>query len=185
MTMAYSPSDYPLLADAESVLAGASFAMRREWLADEDTPWLLAENEFFLIAAVATDTLEDAYRAEAFGAAELLNRISATRVGAKRWDAYLVILAKELVDDPASTRQLAEMQYDTRGVRRLVATGIVDLATVTQALRPFLPLPEPVAGGLSDALADLRDQLSLNGIAESNAERYVAAFSETGDLDDV
>lgn len=106
-------------------------------------------------------------------------------MGAKRWDAYLVVLSEELVDDPDEARQLVELQYDMRGVRRLVATGVTDRALVVEALRPFLPLPRPIPGGLSDALTDMVDQLTLNGIEQARAERYVAAFGETGNLDDV
>lgn len=178
-------SDSPLLRDAEEILSGAGFLTRHEYIAEVTTPWLLAENEFFVVAVVAAATLPDAEHVEAFAAAELLNRVSTVDVGGKRWDAYLVILCEELVSDPAATRRLVELQYDMRGIRRLVATGVTDSGPVADALRPFLPLPPPMPGGLADAFAALVDQLTLNGIEQAKAELYVTAYAESGSLDDV
>ncbi len=178
-------SDDPLLSDAEAALTDANFATRREYISEAEAPWLLAEDQFFMIAIVASRTLAEVKRLEAFAAAELLRRVTTPAVGAKRWDAYLVMLTEEIVDDPVETRQLVELQYDTRGVRRLVATGVTDRTLLADALRPFLPLPRPVAGGLSDGLTDMREQLAVNGIERDKADRYVATFAETGTLDDV
>jgi len=96
-------SESPLLRDAETVLTGAGFVTRQEYIAEATTPWLLAENEFFVIAVAVAPALTDAERIETFAAAELLGRVSARDVGGKRWDAYLVILCEELVTDPEAT----------------------------------------------------------------------------------
>jgi hypothetical protein len=178
-------SDNPLLNDAESVLIDAGFSTRRGVFASADAPCLFAEDEFFVVAVVASRTLEEARRIESFAAAELLEQVGPARVGAKRWDAYLVLLAEEVIDDVEQGRDLVELQYNTRGVRRLVATGVGDRDSLTIALRPFLPLPQPVPGGLSDALSDLTDQLVINGVDRENAARYVGAFEQSGSLDDV
>lgn len=178
-------SESPLLRDAEAILGDAGFETRHEAIPEAASPWLLAENEFFVIAVVAAATLAEARRIEAFAAAELLRRVSSLDVGGKRWDAYLVILCEELVSDPDATRQLVALQYDMRGVRRLVATGVTDRGPVVEALRPFLPLPPPMPGGLSDAFSALVDQLVLNGVEREKADRYVSVFAETGGLDEV
>jgi hypothetical protein len=178
-------SDNRLLDLAEAVLTEAGFATRRAFVASADAPWLLAEDQLFVIAVIATKTLADARRLESYAATELLQRIATPVVGAKKWDAYLVLLAEQIVDDPLETRQLVELQYNTRGVRRLVASGVSDRASIAPVLRPFLPLPRPVPGGLSDSLTGLAEQLVLNGIERDKAERYVAAFAQTGNLDDV
>ena len=175
----------PLLRDAEAILTRAGFLTRHEYIAEITTPWLLAENEFFVVAVVAATTLSDAERVEAFAAAELLNRVSTVDVGGKRWDAYLVILCEELVSDPEATHRLVTLQYDLRGVRRLVATGVTDSGRVADALRPFLALPPPMPGGLADAFAALVDQLTLNGIEQAKAKLYVTAYAESGGLDDI
>jgi hypothetical protein len=178
-------SESPLLRDAEAILISAGFLTRREYVAEATTPWLLAENEFFAIAVAVAPTLTDAERIEAYAAAELLRRVSAGDVGGKRWDAYLVILCEELVTDPEATRRLVELQYEMRGVRRLVATGVTDSGPVRDALRPFLPLPPPMPGGVADAFSALVDQLTLNGIDQTKAELYVAAYEASGDLDEI
>lgn len=178
-------SESPLLRDAETVLIGAGFLTRREYISEATTPWLLAENKFFIIAIVVAPTLTDAERIESFAAAELLKRVSERDVGGKRWDAYLVILCEELVSDPEATRRLVKLQYEMRGVRRLVATGVTDSGPVRESLRPFLPLPPPMPGGVADAFSALIDQLTLNGIDQTKAELYVTAYAERGDLDEV
>lgn len=178
-------SESPLLRDAEAVLGDMGFETRHEAIPDAAAAWLLAENEFFVIAVVTAPTLSEARRIEAFAAAELVRRVSSLDLGGKRWDAYLVILCEELVSDPDETRELVALQYDMRGIRRLVATGVTDRGPVADALRPFLPLPPAMPGGLSDASSALVDQLALNGIERDKAEQYVAVFAETGGLDEV
>jgi hypothetical protein len=178
-------NESPLLRDAETILVGAGFLTRHEYISEATTPWLLAENEFFVIAVAVAPTLTDAEAIESFAAAELLRRVSMGDVGGKRWDAYLVILCEELVSDPDATRRLVELQYDMRGVRRLVSTGVTDSGPVRDALRPFLPLPPPMPGGVADAFSALVDQLTLNGIEQTKAQLYVTAYAERGDLDEV
>jgi hypothetical protein len=174
-----------LLDEADAVMREVGFSTQFGVFSSADTPWLLAEDEFFLVAVIASGTLEAAQRAESFAAAELLDRLDARNVGAKRWDAYMVLLLEESVDDAERTREVAELQYNTRGVRRLVAAGVTDRESLAVALRPFLPLPRPEPGGLSDALADMADQLTLNGVDPEKSPRYVAVFAQTGSLDDV
>lgn len=178
-------SDSHLLNTAEGVLTEAGFSTRRGVFSSADAPCLLAEDEFFIVAIVASQTLKEARRVESFAAAELLDHVAEARVGAKRWDAYLVLLAEEVIDEVEQGRDLVELQYNTRGVRRLVATGVSDRDSLMVALRPFLPLPQPVPGGLSDALSDLTDQLVINGVDREQAARYVGAFDQRGSLDDI
>jgi hypothetical protein len=177
-------SESPLLRDADATLTDAGFLTRVEAIPQAESSWLLAENEFFVIAIVAAPTLDEAKRIEAFASAELLQRTSSLDVGGKLWDAYLVILCEELVVDPEAMRQLVAMQYDMRGVRRLVATSVTDRGPVVEALRSFLPLPPPMPGGLSDVFAALIDQLDLNGVDREDAGHYVTVFAETGSLDE-
>lgn len=182
MTETFSES--PLLRDADATLSDAGFLTRLEPIPDAEAPWLLAENAFFVLAVVAVLTLAEAKRVEAFASAELLRRTVSADVGGKLWDAYLVVLCEELVADPDQTRELVAMQYDMRGVRRLIATGVTDRGPVVEALRPFLPLPPPMAGGLSDVFAALVEQLVLNGIDRDKASHYATVFASTGSVDD-
>lgn len=178
-------SEHYLLDAADSLLTDAGFTTRRGVFSSAMAPCLLAEDEFFVVVVIASPTLEETRRVESFAAAELLERVLNVGVGAKRWDAYLVLLAEEVVDDVEHGREVVELQYNTRGVRRLVATGVSDRDSLARALRPFLPLPQPAPGGLSDALSDLTEQLVVNGIDRAHAARYVSAFDQTASLDDV
>lgn len=174
-----------LLAVAGALLSTAGFSTRTEPL-DGVGDWLLAEDSHFIIGLVAGATLQDVLRAEAFASPKLANQVARRGVGAKRWDAYLVLLAEEDEDSPEGITDLVELQHNTRDVRRLVSVGVPPAAEeVRDVLRPFLPLPRPSAGGVADALSALTQQLIVNGIDEDVAKRYVATFGQTGTLDDV
>jgi hypothetical protein len=174
-----------LLQDADALLKEAGFATSRSELTGAELPSLLAEDRFFVLAVVAAPTLGDARRGEPFAVSGLLDRLTAAEAGAKRWDAYVVLLAAEPIETAEQTREVVDLQYNTRGVRRIVATGVGDRESIRAALRPFLPLPPTSPGGLGNALDELVDQLILNGVPEDAAPRYVAAFAQHGTLDDV
>jgi hypothetical protein len=174
-----------LLQDAEALLKEAGFSTSRSELAGGELPSLVAEDKFFVVAVVAAATLDDARRGEPSAVSGLLQRLAVAEAGAKRWDAYVVLLTAEPIETPEQTRDVVDLQYNTRGVRRIVATGVSDRDSVAVALRPFLPLPETSAGGLGNALDELVDQLILNGVPADAAPRYVAAFAKQGTLDDV
>jgi hypothetical protein len=178
-------TDNVLLQDADKLLREAGFSTRRSVFAGGEVPCLLAEDRFFFVALIASKTLDEVRRAESFAANELLERLASGAAGAKRWDAYLVLLAQEAIETPGQTREVVDLQYNTRGVRRLVATGVTDRESLTAALRPFLPLPPTSPSGLGDALDELVDELILNGVPAETAPRYVAAFAQTGNLDDL
>ena len=178
-------NDEVLLQDADVLLKDAGFSTRRGVLAAGDVPYLLAEDRFFILVVIASRTLQDAQRAEPVATHELLDRLASSDVGAKRWDAYVVLLAEDTIETPEQTREVVDLQYNTSGVRRLVALGVVDAESLRAALRPFLPLPPTSPGGLGDALEELVDQLILNGVPAEEAPRYVAAFAQAGNLDDL
>jgi hypothetical protein len=174
-----------LLQDADVLLKEAGFSTSLSFLSASDLPCLLAEDRFFVVAVVAAETLDDARHGEPFAVSGLLDRLTAAEAGAKRWDAYVVLLAAEPIETAEQTRDVVDLQYNTRGVRRIVATGVNDRESLAVALRPFLPLPPRTVGGLGNALDELVDQLVLNGVPAEAAPRYVAAFAQQGTLDDV
>ena len=180
-------SDNILLQEADALLKDTGFSTCRGALAlaSSEVPWLLAEDRFFILAVIAFQTLLEAQQVEPFAARELLERLASSDIGAKRWDVYLVLLAEQDLKTPQQTREVIDLQYNTHGIRRLVATNVADRAALRVALRSFLPLPPVSPDGLGDALEELSDQLNLNGISEDAARRYVAAFAQSGDLDDI
>jgi hypothetical protein len=174
-----------LLRDADTLLREAGFSTSRSDVAGGELPSLLAEDRFFVIAVVAAATLDEAWRGEPFAVNGLLDRLVTANAGAKRWDAYVVLLAADPIETSEQSRRVVDLQYNTRGVRRIVATGVADRDSLAVALRPFLPLPQTSAGGLGNALDELVDQLILNGVPADTAPRYVAAFAQQGTLDDI
>jgi hypothetical protein len=173
-----------LLDETNAILGEAGFATRRSVLASAGVPWLLAEDQFFVIAVVVTPSLVDAMRVESFAVPELLAQVAGGELGAKKWDTYLVMLTEELADEDADARRVTDIQYNTRGVRRLLGVGASDRESLRAVLRPFLPLPHIRQGAMADALAGMADQLALNGVDRVEAERAIAQFIVRGDLGD-
>ncbi len=176
-----------LLAAASSILRQNHFDVQSESLEGAETGWLLAESELFIVAVAAAEDLRGLREVEAFAVPELIERLrSAEGVGGKRWDAYLVLMSSLGTDDPGDARQLVEIEYNTRGVRRLVALAVEPTDDdIRRVLRPFVGLPAPAHGGLADAFTDLEEQLVLNGVDEADAHRIVVAFQDKGHLNDV
>lgn len=175
---------------AERVLARAGFAVRIESLEGAGCSWLLAENELFALGAIVGKTLDEIEPLEATATQALLDRLGGLNGGAKRWDAYLILLTAQrwsALDD----RERVNLVYNTRGIRRLVGAGIVADEThnleevVAAALTPFQPLRDPLITGLTDLYEALLSALVVNGVSDESARRYVAAFRARGTLDDV
>jgi hypothetical protein len=189
MTSPILPSEV-LLEAAGRVLERAHFAVRIEALGESEQPWLLAENELFALGAIEGETLHDLEQIESTATQALLSRFGSLERGAKRWDAYLLLLTPQpwsSLDD----RDRVEFVYNTRGVRRLIGAELVadesgDVqAAVARVLRPFLPLGEPLGGALADLDDALINALVVNGVGREDAQRYVAAFRTNESLDDV
>jgi hypothetical protein len=184
MTGTVRPQD--LLAAASSVLRQNDFDVLSETLQGADTAWLLAESELFIVAVAAALDLDELRAVEAFAASELIERLSSAEgIGGKRWDAYLVLMASQDFD-PGDASRRADIEYNTRGVRRLVAVAVEPTGEdIRRVLRPFIALPAPAHDGVADAFVDLEEQLVLNGVGEDDAGRIVLAFRERGHLGDV
>src|SRR4051794_11522839 len=85
-----------ILEAAERVLDEAQFAVAFDLL--EGRPWLLAENELFAIAVLAGDSLAELAEVEPLAVRALLDRLGGLGSGAKRWDAYLILLTPQRWD---------------------------------------------------------------------------------------
>ena len=180
-------SSSALLSAAGSVLRENGFDVGTESLEGTPSVWLLAESELFVVGVAAATDLEELRQVEAFAAPQLIRRLAPDHgVRGKRWDAYLVLMASRRADEPDDARKLIDIEYDTRGLRRLVAVAVEPTSEdIRRVLRPFIPLPEPAPEGLSDAYADLQEQLVVNGVDDDEATRLVAYFRDRRHLDDV
>lgn len=184
------PAREALLEVAEHILKRAGFAVRIELLEGSDRSWLLAENELFALGAVAGETLEELQRVQSIAGQALLGRMGGLAEGAKRWDAYLVLLTPQRWN-ALDSRERVDLVYNTRGIRRLIGAELIpDEAgdvegRVARVLTPFLPLVDPLTVGLDDLNDALVAALTVNGVDREAAARYVAAYQARGSLDDV
>jgi len=168
--------DRSLLAVARRVLSANGFRTAEANLTGlEDVPWLLAENEYFILAVVAGLSLDDLLGVEGFVSADIEGRVGgAPELGAKRWDTYVVLLTS--AEAERGRPEVLSLEYNTRSVRRLVLLGAAPYEeAVTTALRAFLPLPPPRPEKLASAYDLLIDQLVVNGVREDFARAAVAA----------
>jgi hypothetical protein len=163
--------DLLLLSEARRLLEGAGFTVAEANLQMIDVPWLLAENGLFALGIVAGTSLDDLIVLEAHAFSALTDRMAIA--GAKRWDFYLVMLAREDFEERGS-REVRRMQYDTNMLRRVVNLGVnSDSESVRRALRPFFPLPSPSQQFLGSVWGDLVDELVLQGIEPALAQSII------------
>lgn len=166
--------DLALLGAAGRLLEQSHFTVASDYLSPARLPWLLAENGLFALGVVAAHTLDDLVALESFATSAIADRIR--EAGPKRWDAYLVLLARE-GREARGTRAVRDLQDNTRLLRRVVQLGVhADEESVRSALRPFLPLPPPIQHWPSSPIQDLEDELVLQGIEPDRAREAVLGF---------
>jgi hypothetical protein len=182
--MSLVASDPALLTVARRVLARHDFRLREATLTDvDDAPWLLAESDYFVLGVAAGRTFDDLRVYEGYVASALGELLQEGEVGAKRWDSYVVLLATAGGDEQGR-REVVDLQYNTRSLRRLVSLGTAAHEdAVTAALATFLPLPAPPPGGLPSAFDELVEQLVINGIPQDQVVDAVASYRGQGGAD--
>lgn len=169
--------DLSLLNGVARVLEEVGFTVKMSDLTDSRVPWVLAENGLFALGIIATRGLHDLITLESYATQILTERIRGA--GPKRWDTYLLLLARE--DRYArGTQAVRELQYDTSSLRRMVNLGIdAGEESVRRALRPFLPLPAPSSSTLGSTLDNLLDELVLQGIDRERATKAMLSHHST------
>jgi hypothetical protein len=183
--MEFAPASDELLELARRVLVAAGFAVEVAVLPESGRSWLLAEDDFFAVGLISGSSLHELSIADSVGTAALLERLGGLAAGAKRWDAYLVLLTPA-PEGAADSRERVDLLYNTRGLRRLLGLGVqATEESIRKVLTPFLPLAEPLESALGDIDRDLVEALVVNGIDSDAAARYVAAFRRTGSLEGV
>jgi len=176
-------TDPQLLAAARRAFAARQFRLSESTLpAAGDSPWLLAENDHFVVAVVAARSLEDLRVLEGQVAVALGDLLAATDLGPKRWDAYVVLLARSDAEQRGRPDVL-DLEYNTRSLRRIVSLGVSE-TSVDEALAPFFALPQPPPGGLPSAYEELVEQLIVHGIERERAEAAVAMYRRSGSVSD-
>lgn len=177
-------ADSELLGLARSVLEAEGYEVE---LVEAELPMLLAENRYFILAVVATATIEGLIEVEGSASEDLVQRVSSGEAGPKLWDAYLVLMTQERSPDRSRvTRDLYEINYDTSRLRRLAHTGVPKtLSGVRNALTPFASPPVLERPMLNiDPFFALSKSLERRGVDENMANRAIEAFRQGGDLSD-
>jgi hypothetical protein len=173
-----------LLDAGRALLEARGFTTRPGIVPSTDTAWLLAENDYFVIALVAVDEFATLVDLEPEAGLALMQLLRQAPPSAKTWDAYLVLMSATDASSPEDATAAIDIEHSLRGLRRVVVTGVLDGADVVDALQPFLPLP-PIGDGLTrGVLEDLQAELVTNGIPSEVAALRIQQFQAQGALND-
>ena len=179
-------TDADVFAIAQRILPEAGYVT--EVVTRRSESILLAENAYGILGLAATATIDDLYTAEPLVETLLQTRIDGVEIGPKLWDAYVVLLTREIAGPEGSgLGPIFSINYDTRGFRRLARIGVEPtLRGVRYALTPFVaPIELEDVSLLDDPLAAMCTALISHGVEESLATRSIEIFQQGGDLDDV
>jgi hypothetical protein len=176
-------ADAELLALARAVLVDEGYVV--EDVAADGVPLLLAENRYFVLGVVAAATIAQIVVAEGWAEEFLAGRLRSADVGPKVWDAYLILLTQErLPEGGDATRKLFEINYDTRGIRRIAHAGVFPrLTDVRNALTPFvapIELDDPTIA--TSVFESFIESLVARGIDREVAVRAVTASRQGADI---
>jgi hypothetical protein len=178
-------SDTELLSVVEVVLKGQAFSVEK---IEQTMDLLLAENEYFIVAVVASHTIQDLRDSQGFAEGILAARLDAEALGPKKWDVYLVLLTQEVAaEDDTITRELYAINYDTTRLRRVAHTGVsATQESVSRALAPFIAPVQTRGGAIhKEPMDSLFAALNERGVDPDLASRAIAAFEQGAALDDV
>jgi len=176
--------DDELLRVAEQTLQEMQFTTEPARI--QDIPCLLAENELFILAVVSTADVVGLAEVDEAMSLHFASEVAAADVAEKQWDVYLVLLTSGHLP-PDQSDMLYRLSYNTHYLRRLVRTDVVPTpAGLRSALRSFALMPEHTGTtDVGDALNDLEGALREHGVPPDTAQRAIASFRATGEVDDV
>jgi hypothetical protein len=178
-------SDDELVALAKAALTSEGY--RVEEVEANSLRMLVAENRYFIVAVVATSTIQQLLLGEDTASRLLQERLIGADVGPKVWDLYLVLLTQERLPNGGEvTRNLFAINYDTRGIRRIVHSGVAPtLTAVRAALTPFVrPVELDDPGIAADPFQSFIYALTERGVDLDTASRAVSAFRQGVSIDD-
>ena len=176
---------HPLLSLAALILKENKFVLQGIEELPSGDQILVAENPYFILCLAAADDASTIVPLESLVATHLARLLVRTALGAKKWDAYIVVLTtQKLSGDPEETARLYNLNHNTSSFRRILRTGVrAELADVESALRPFLPLPKLDEPLLSrDALDELKEELPKHGVDATEASKMIDDFRGVGSI---
>lgn len=167
-----------LLGPASVLLQSHNFVTRSFAIGGEVTV-LLAEDPYFALAVAEFSSARDIATVEEAGAAALAEQISPD-AGAKRWDAYLILLSSAPADNLDMPESVTNIIYNTSFFRRIVKWNVSPTsASLDRALRAFVPLTPAPNVALAVPADRLVERLPSFGISSQDAEAAIARFKAT------
>jgi hypothetical protein len=140
---------------------------------------LLATDPLFLVGMANFDSAADLPNVEARSSITLGDQM--VEAGPHRWDSYLVLLTSSEREDFELSEDVAEITYNTQFHRRIIRWGLLPTEeSLTDALRPFLPLPSANVEGPRDPVRLLAERMQLHGLDSSDVEVALAQWNEQG-----
>lgn len=183
MTEITSYASFPgLLGDAAALLTARGYTIQHTSLPSAD-PLLLAENAYFAVGIAEFTSTNGIGLLEADATFAVASRIGEER--AKRWDAYLVLLSTLPASERGLPETIKDIVYNTRYLRRLVRWGVsATEESLSEALRPFLPLPPPEEAVPRDPVSLLELRMPSYGVNTEDAANAIAQWRASAEARD-
>ncbi len=170
-------SEHPLLELAQGILADEGFEIRTVVLSEAKESVVVAEDEYSLVALLATDRWDELSSRLFAIDIGLANWVAARDAVWKRWDVYLACLVQEHFTDADQFAEAERVEADTARVRKYIRAGVLPEADVLRkALAPFLPLTLSNQPATVDPLHALEDKLRGRGIEAETAHLAIESF---------
>lgn len=146
-----------LLYDARETLTQAGYTVERVELGDRHA--LAFEDDAYLGFVIAYPDIPTLQALRVSDARQLITRFTPDlrAAGEKAWNVYVVWLAQGEAT-PEQEAQLALLEEDLAGTRKIAAAGLQSAADVEAALANLLPLKTPPALGAIDVPAEIRSR---------------------------
>lgn len=164
-------------------LKEAAFQVLVAPLIKDSDPVVLAENPYYIIAFQAFNSwsrlIED-YEPIEIALSDLIGRHPETP---KVWDAYLVLVCRADIYKPEEFDEFSNLIYNTRYTRKIVRTGVSDLTTINELVRPFIHLEKArLRARKRDPLQILGEKMINSGLDKTLVDKLVTVYKEGGDL---
>ena len=165
------------------ILKDAQFEVRTVPIVKDFAPVVLAENPYYIIAFQAFDSwsgLYDNYEQIEIALSQLMEKHPQTP---KIWDSYLVLVCRGELYQPEEFDEFSDLVYNTRYTRKIIRTGVSDLITIDEVVKPFIQLKRArIRARERDPLSILGEKMIKDGINEALVEKLITVFKEGGDI---
>lgn len=169
-----------------SILEAEKFDVRTVQMIDDADPVVLAENPYYIIAFQAFDSwlkLTQDYEQIEAALSHIIERYPSTP---KIWDTYLVLICRADLYETKEFDEFSNLVYNTRHTRKIIRTGVNDLTSVDELIRPFVQLERArIRARTRDPLATLGEKIIKTGQDEKLVNKLITVFREGGDLSSV